>query len=133
MNSRLKWGAQYPRYTSALIIIFLSAIAVMQVIFWTEDNFCSISDCRNSFNWKLKNLLNKQIIVFYSPSNTLYSSEKSVQTKHFKHHIFICSLSTWLNLQMLISVNEDTASLKQIEQTYKCAWLYKPGLLTGYN
>ena len=26
---------------------FLSAIAVMQVIFWTEDNFCFIPDCKN--------------------------------------------------------------------------------------
>ena len=29
--------------TQNTLIIFLSTIAVMQVIFWTEDNFCLIS------------------------------------------------------------------------------------------
>ena len=41
------WGGEHntPRRTECFI--FLSAIAVMQVIFWTEDNFCFISDCGN--------------------------------------------------------------------------------------
>ena len=32
LNSRLKWGAQYP-YTHRIHFIFLSTVAVMQVIF----------------------------------------------------------------------------------------------------
>ena len=62
-----------------ILIILLSAIAVMQVIFWTEENIYVISDCRDSFNCKLKKLINEQIIIFYSPSKALYSSEESVQ------------------------------------------------------
>ena len=42
------WGGEHntPRHTG-YTLFFLSAIAVMQVIFWTEDNFCFISDCGN--------------------------------------------------------------------------------------
>ena len=57
------------------LIIFLSVISKMQVIFWSEDNFCFISDCRNAFYCKLKKLINEQIIIFYSPSNALCSPE----------------------------------------------------------
>ena len=64
-----------------IIIIFLSAVAVMQVIFSTEDNFCFISDCGNSFNCKLKKLINEQIVIFYSPSNALCLSDEDVQIK----------------------------------------------------
>ena len=35
---------------------YSSASALILVIFWTEHGFCIISDCRNSFNNKLKNL-----------------------------------------------------------------------------
>ena len=38
---------------------YSSATAIMIVIFWTERDFCIISDCRNSFN---NRLINKQII-----------------------------------------------------------------------
>ena len=61
----------------------------MEVIFRTENNFCFIYFCINSFNSKLKKLINVQIIIFYSSSNALGSSDKSVQIKDFKHHIFI--------------------------------------------
>ena len=90
-NSRLRWGAQYPR----IHLILLSEIAIMQVIFWTEDNFSFISYC--------KKLINEQIIIFYNPSNVLCSSDESVQVKHFKHHTFsdLCSLFTWFNLKIL--------------------------------
>ena len=36
--------------------------------FWTEYKFCFISDCRNSFNYKPKRLMNNQMIIFYSSS-----------------------------------------------------------------
>ena len=71
--------------------------------FWTEGNFCIISDCRNSFDYKLKNFISEQIIIFYSSLNAVCSFDKSVQIKSFKHHTFIsmCSLFTWFNLQIL--------------------------------
>ena len=34
------------------------------MIFWTEDNFNFISNCRNSFNCKLKKLMKEQTIIF---------------------------------------------------------------------
>ena len=86
LNGRLSWRAQYPRTT---FIIFLSTIVLMKVNFWTQDNFCNIFDFRNSFNCKLKKLLNDQIIICYSPLNALCSSDESVQKKHFKQHTFI--------------------------------------------
>ena len=75
----------------------------MQVIFLAEDNSCFITDCRNSFNCKLKKLINKQINIFHGPSNILCLSGESLQTKHFKHHNFIGmgSLVAWFSLQIL--------------------------------
>ena len=107
-----------PPDTRNTLIIFLSAIAVMQVTFWTEDNSCFSSDCGNSFNCKLKKLINDQIVTFYSPSNALCLSDESARIQHFKHQTFIgmCSPFTWFNLQIMnISVYEDTSSLKQVE------------------
>ena len=51
-NKYLIWTADWcgehstPRNTE-YNYTFLSAIAVMQVIFWTENNFCFISVCGN--------------------------------------------------------------------------------------
>ena len=74
----------------------------MQVIFWTEDNFCFTSDCKNSFNCKLKKLINEKIIIFYGPWNALCSAGKSRQIKQFKHHTFsgLCSLFPRFSLQI---------------------------------
>ena len=114
LNSTQRWGTQCPS-TQDTLIIFLSAITVMQMIFWTEDNFWFASDCRNSFNCKLKKLVNEQIIIFYSPSNTLCSSDKSVHIKHFNHHTFIIPFPLGSICKYWISVNKDTTSLKQID------------------
>ena len=75
-NSRMSWGVQYHRYTESLVI-FLSAVALIKVNFWTENNFRFISDWRNSFNCKFKDVINEQIIIFYSTSNALCSSDDS--------------------------------------------------------
>ena len=80
LNSTLKLGAQYPK------IHLLSAITVMQV--WIEDNFWFLPDCFNSFNCSLEKLIKKQIIIFYSPSNALCSSDSSIWIKQFNHHTF---------------------------------------------
>ena len=85
---------------------------------------CSIAS--NFLNWKfllyfwlrklIQKLINKQIIIFYSPSNAPCSSDESIQIKHFKHHSSIGLIS-----KKWISVSEDTSSLKQVEQIWKCA------------
>ena len=87
------WGGKHNTPdTQNKLIIFLSAIAVTQVIFWTKVNFCFIFDCRDSFNCKLKKLINEQIIIFYSSSNALCSFDESVQIKHVKHHALLSLL-----------------------------------------
>ena len=70
LNSRLRWGAQYPDTQSALIILLLE-ISMIKVVFLTEGNTSLISDRRNSFNCNFKKSANQQIIIFYSPSNVL--------------------------------------------------------------
>ena len=126
MNSKLKCGAPD---TQIILIIFLSVIAVMQMIFGTEANFCFISDCRNSFNWKLKKLVSKQIIIFYSLSNALWSSEKSVQIKLYSITLSLVCVPLLLGsiCKYWISVNEDTSGLELIKQICQCAVSWKPG------
>ena len=62
-----------------------------------------LTDCWYYFNCKLRNLANRQIIIFYSPSNALCSSGKSVEIKNLKHYNFInmCFQFTWFNLLIL--------------------------------
>ena len=98
------WGGEHNTPdTQNRLIIFLSVIAVMQVIFWTEDSFRFISNCRNSCNCELKKFIKEQIIFFYSPSHVFCSSDKSIQIDPFKHYTFIvlCFLFTWFYLLKL--------------------------------
>ena len=107
LNSRLRWGAKYPRCTE-YAHYFLISNCVIQVIFWTEDNLCFISGFRNSFNCKLKKLINEQIIIFYSSvfpfhlvqsANTrfllmktqrvLYRSSECENVCHHKNQVFL--------------------------------------------
>ena len=64
--------------------------------------------------------MNEQIIIFYKMPNVICSSDESELIKHFKHHTFIgmCSFLTLLNLQILISIDEDISSFKQIEEVH---------------
>ena len=68
----------------------------MLAIFWTKRDFWIISDIHSTTNLKTyeqaKNLVN--------PANAQSSSEESLKEKL---HTFIgmCSLFTWLNMQML--------------------------------
>ena len=107
VNSWLSWGVHYPRYTEYTYYFLISNchsfLTIIQVILWTEDNFYFIFDWKNLFNCKLKKLIHRQIIIFYSPSNALYLSEEFVQVKHFKPPTFIamCSLFTWFDLPIL--------------------------------
>ena len=97
LKSRLRWGTQYTRYTEYTYYLFISncSNAGNFLIQFNFDNFYFIHDCRNSLIWRLKKLINEQIFVFCNPSNSLCSSDKSVQIKHFKHHTLfgMCSLS----------------------------------------
>ena len=61
----------------------------MLVTFWTERDFCIISDCRNSFKDKFKTYEQIQS-----------SSEESLKEK-CKAFIGMCSLFTWFNMQIL--------------------------------
>ena len=87
LNSRLIHGEHNTADTQNATNISLSATAAIQLNFWIENNLCFVSDCKNSFICKLKKLLNDKIIIFYSPSNTLCSSDESVQKK--KHILSI--------------------------------------------
>ena len=55
-----------------------SATAIMIAIFWTELDFCIISDCRNSFNNKLFFEERKD---FFNSANTHFLSEESLKEK----------------------------------------------------
>ena len=72
-------------------MIFLSVIAVMQVIFWTEDICVFISYCWNSFSCKLKKLINKKVI-FLNSSLIFVKSEECLLSKISKHRSFVLSL-----------------------------------------
>ena len=87
--------------TQNALIIFLSAIAVVQV-FWTEDNFCFISDF--IFNCKHKKLKNEQIIIIYTPSNAFCSSGESVQiiVSYFHWYVFPFYLVQCANTEFLL-------------------------------
>ena len=100
--------------------------------------FCFISDCRNSCNCKLKKLINKQIIIFYSPSNALCSSDESVQIKQHtdKHHtdkqhtfIGMFSLSTCFNMQSEFLLMTTGLALNR---SCKCANVQKPGVFYSF-
>ena len=75
--------------------LFLSAIAVIQLIFWTVDNFCfvGIHSTTNS-----KNLKTDKYLLFLA-----HQMQKSRQLKYFKHYHFIgmCSFFAWFNFQTL--------------------------------
>ena len=97
--------------------------------------FCFISDCGNSFNCKLKKLINEQIVRFYSPSNAICWSDESVQIKHFKHHAFIgmCSYFTWFNLKIMNFYFYLSASLKFISVIVKTRCFYGLPLIHNQN
>ena len=67
-------GSIIPLDTQNTLIIFLSVVAVIQVIL-------------------IQKLINEQTVIFYSPSNALCSSDDTIQIKHFKNHssIVMCS------------------------------------------
>ena len=118
MNSWLRWRTQYPQTQGIHLLFSYQQLQWCKWLFELKIIPAFISDCGNSFNCKLKKLINDQIVTFYSPSNALCLSDESARIQHFKHQTFIgmCSPFTWFNLQIMnISVYEDTSSLKQVE------------------
>ena len=106
--SRLRWVAQcsrvkYPTIRRIHLSFLYQQLQYASGFFWTENNFHFISNCRNWLNYKLKKLINEQIIIFYSHSNAVCSSDKSVlQMINFKHtFIGMCSLPAHFKLQIL--------------------------------
>ena len=76
---------------------------------------------RLGLNCKLQKLIDKQIIIFCTPSNvlcTLFNRRIHTDKTHSKHHIVIgmCSLSIRFNLQYWISVNENATRLKGLSK-----------------
>ena len=119
LNNRLRWGAQYPRHTEHTHYFLFSNCSNVSVTFWTEDSFCFISDCSNSFNCKPKKLRNEQIIVFYSPSNALTSSDESVQnilTSYFNWYIFPSHMVPSANTEFLLMKTH-----RVLNRSSKCA------------
>ena len=66
LNNKLRWGAQYHRYTEYTYYFLISNCSNA-----SEDKFNFVSDYRNSFNCKLKKLIKAQITILYSPLNAL--------------------------------------------------------------
>ena len=113
MSNRLKWGA-LPLDTQNTLIC-LSAIAVMKVIFWIEDN-SALFLLREFIQLQTQKLIIEQIVRFYSPSNALCSSTESVQVKHFKHHM--------LTFHLIQSGNKEFLFMKTqrlLNRLSKCA------------
>ena len=77
-------------------IFFFSVMEIFELKIVSDSTW-------HSFNCNLKKLMNEQINIFHSPSNTVCLSDEFVQIKHFKHPTFIgmCSFFTWFNLQIL--------------------------------
>ena len=86
-------GAQHHKYKNCTWLFISNCITL--VIFWTERNFCTIFDCRNSFNK-----------TFFIPANTQSSSEKFLKGK-LHTCIGMCSLFTCFNIQILNYVTDD--------------------------
>ena len=89
-------GAQHHKKTNYTRFFISNCINDSDVLDWTC--LCIISDCRNSFNNKLNSLWTNK--GFLTPANTQPSSEESFKEKR-KMFIFMCSLFTSFNMQML--------------------------------
>ena len=75
----------------------------MLVISWTERDFWIIRNCRNSFNNKLKKIINQ--------ANIQFASKETLEEKG-KEVIGMCSLFTWLIFRYLICVIDDIGVFK---------------------
>ena len=112
----VEWGGEHniPN-TQNRLIIFLSAVEIMQVMFWTEYNFRFFSDCKNSVNCKLKKLINEQIIISYRSSDALSADKNEftqIKTRYF-NSFTISSQSKLKNIQHTIL---ETFSKKNLTQ-----------------
>ena len=82
MNYKIRWNttpqtqnqAEHDTTNTQTATDYSSATAILLEIFWTERDFCIISDCMNSFNNKLKKT-HEQAKNFFNPANTQLSSE----------------------------------------------------------
>ena len=125
LNIRLRWVAQYPKYTE-YTYYFLISNCCMQVIF--EPKIVSalflIAGIHSTANSN-----NEQMIIFYSPPNAFCSSDESVQIKHFKNHTFISMRSLarcFYSLTLIHSQNE--------KKPAHYSWdIYQENLTTKFN
>ena len=86
-------GPQHCKHTNCTWLFISNCNSSSDILDWTI-----ISDCKNSFNNRLKNY--DQAKNFFYPANTQSSSEESFKEKR-KTFVGMCSLFTWFNMQML--------------------------------
>ena len=99
LNHRWTWGTTphiYGLHTSYFFIKNYNNVGS----FWVENNFRFISDCRNSFNGKLKKLINKQKNL-YIPTNILCLLVESLQI-----NIWSIILSWYVSTFLLVQFAE---------------------------
>ena len=126
----LIWTAEWGREHDVLdrqntLNIFLSTIAVMQVIFRTEDNFFFIFDCMNSFNCKLKKVIDEQIIIFLHSVHLTNPYRQKISSIILSLVRVPFSLFQSANTRFLLM---NTSSVKQIEEICKRALSLKAGV-----
>ena len=115
-NHRLDWNTAPQIYI--LHLIFLSAFAVMQVIFWTEDICSFISYYWNSFSLKLKKLINKQAFSIAHQIQFI-RLRNAFKAPFFHWYVFPFQLVQSTNAEFLF--NKDTSKRNP----------YKAGLFEG--
>ena len=86
-------GPQHCKHTNCTWLFISNCNSSSDILDWTI-----ISDCKNSFNNRLKNY--DQAKNFFYAANTQSSSEESFKEKR-KTFVGMCSLFTWFNMQML--------------------------------
>ena len=112
-GSFIKKGAVFPNH-----VFLWTMIDVMKVSSWAEDNFCFISDCRNSFYPKTYKRANNHFLLPISQSNELSSSEKSVQMG--PTFTSMCFLFIWFKLQILNLLIKSHRVLRDWANVHMC-------------
>ena len=97
----------------------------MQVIFRTEDNFFFIFDCMNSFNCKLKKVIDEQIIIFLHSVHLTNPYRQKISSIILSLVRVPFSLFQSANTRFLLM---NTSSVKQIEEICKRALSLKAGV-----
>ena len=77
---------------------YSSAAAIMLVAFWTGSDFCTISDCRNSFNNYLKTHEHAKISLIQQIQS---SSEEALKTSYIYRYMFPFYVVQYANTEFM--------------------------------